>query len=49
MNIFSGRMTMQAYPHIIVFIVSFNKEAVNISFLGKFFVQKVFVKVHRLP
>ena len=39
---------MQAHPHINAFLVSFNKEAVNILFLGKFFVQKKFVKVIRL-
>ena len=48
MNFFSGRITMQAHPHINAFLVSFNKEAVNILFLGKFFVQKKFVKVIRL-
>ena len=40
-------MTMPAHSHI-VFIVSCNEEAVNILSLGKFFVQKVFVKVNRL-
>ena len=36
---------MQAHPHINVFPLSFNKEAVNILFLAKLFVQKIFIKV----
>ena len=40
---------MQAHPHINVFLVPFNKKAVNILFLGKFFAQKIFMKVNRLP
>ena len=32
------------HPHINAFLVSINKEALNILFLWKFFVQKVFVK-----
>ena len=34
------------HPHINAFLVSINKEALNILFLWKFFVQKVFVKVN---
>ena len=49
MHLFSGRITMQAHPHNNVFLVSFNKEAVNILFLGKLFVQKIFIKVNRIP
>ena len=39
---------MQAHPHINVFLVSFNKEAVDILSLGKLFPQKIFIKVNRL-
>ena len=39
---------MQAHPHINVVLVLFNKEAVNILFLGKVFAQKIFMKVNTL-
>ena len=39
---------MQAHPHNNIFVVSFNKEPVNLLFLGKLFVQKIFIKKNRL-